>query len=83
LNGFLPANIGTFVMLLMFVALVPGSSFSGVLGGIGGPQTRSFILHPTALPVPAEPIVGAEQVHAVLSEWRRVLQTEPRPSRSR
>ncbi len=26
LNGFLPANIGTFVMLLMFVALTPGSN---------------------------------------------------------
>jgi uncharacterized membrane protein YbhN (UPF0104 family) len=34
LNGFLPANIGTFVMLLMFVALIPGSNFSGVLGGM-------------------------------------------------
>ena len=34
LNGFLPANIGTFVMLLMFVALIPGSSFVGVLGGM-------------------------------------------------
>ena len=34
LNGFLPANIGTFVMLLMFVALIPGSAFSGVLGGM-------------------------------------------------
>lgn len=34
LNGFLPANIGTFVMLLMFVALIPGSNFAGVLGGM-------------------------------------------------
>jgi uncharacterized membrane protein YbhN (UPF0104 family) len=34
LNGFLPANIGTFVMLLMFVALIPGASFAGVLGGM-------------------------------------------------
>jgi uncharacterized membrane protein YbhN (UPF0104 family) len=34
LNGFLPANIGTFVMLLMFVALIPGSDFTGVLGGM-------------------------------------------------
>jgi uncharacterized membrane protein YbhN (UPF0104 family) len=34
LNGFLPANIGTFVMLLMFVALIPGSTFVGVLGGM-------------------------------------------------
>jgi uncharacterized membrane protein YbhN (UPF0104 family) len=34
LNGFLPANIGTFAMLLMFVALIPGSNFPGVLGGM-------------------------------------------------
>jgi uncharacterized membrane protein YbhN (UPF0104 family) len=34
LNGFLPANIGTFVMLLMFVAIVPGANFPGVVGGM-------------------------------------------------
>jgi len=34
MNGFLPANIGTFVMLLMFVALIPHATFSGVLGSM-------------------------------------------------
>jgi uncharacterized membrane protein YbhN (UPF0104 family) len=34
LNGFLPANIGTFVMLLMFVAITPSANFAGVLGGM-------------------------------------------------
>ncbi len=34
LNGFLPANIGTFVMLLMFVAIVAGANFAGILGGV-------------------------------------------------
>jgi uncharacterized membrane protein YbhN (UPF0104 family) len=34
LNGFLPANIGTFVMLLMFVAMIPTATFPGVLGGM-------------------------------------------------
>jgi uncharacterized membrane protein YbhN (UPF0104 family) len=34
LNGFLPANMGTFAMLLMFVAMIPGSTFPGVLGGM-------------------------------------------------
>jgi uncharacterized membrane protein YbhN (UPF0104 family) len=34
LNGFLPANIGTVVMLLMFVALIPSATFSGVLGSM-------------------------------------------------
>jgi uncharacterized membrane protein YvlD (DUF360 family) len=43
-------------------------------GGLGGPQTRPFILHPVSLPAPDEPIIGAEQVHGVLSGWRRQLQ---------
>src|SRR3954447_14596998 len=34
LNGFLPANIGTVVCLLMFVAIIPGSNLPGVLGGM-------------------------------------------------
>ena len=33
LNGFLPANIGTFVTLLMYVAIVRGANFPGVLAG--------------------------------------------------
>jgi uncharacterized membrane protein YbhN (UPF0104 family) len=32
MNGFLPANIGTFASLLMYVALIHGSTFAGVLG---------------------------------------------------
>src|SRR5687768_7040337 len=31
MNNFLPANIGTFVTLLMFVAIIPGSTFPGIL----------------------------------------------------
>jgi uncharacterized membrane protein YbhN (UPF0104 family) len=33
LNNFLPANIGTFVTLLMYVAIVRGATFPGVLAG--------------------------------------------------
>ena len=29
MNGFLPANLGTFVTLLMFVAVIPGCTFAG------------------------------------------------------
>jgi hypothetical protein len=43
-------------------------------GGIGGPQTRPFIMHPVELEVPDAPIVGAESVHALLVSWRRVLE---------
>jgi hypothetical protein len=42
-------------------------------GGIGGPQTRPFILHPIALPVPDGPIIGAAAVHGVLLGWRKQL----------
>jgi uncharacterized membrane protein YvlD (DUF360 family) len=45
-------------------------------GGLGGPQTRPFILYPIELTAPTSPIVGAEQVHAVLCGWRRELQGE-------
>jgi uncharacterized membrane protein YvlD (DUF360 family) len=42
-------------------------------GGMGGLQTRPFILHPVELSVPDTPIVGAEKVHALLRAWRRTL----------
>jgi uncharacterized membrane protein YbhN (UPF0104 family) len=34
MNGFLPANIGTFASLLMYVALIQGATFPGVLGAM-------------------------------------------------
>jgi hypothetical protein len=43
-------------------------------GGLGGPQTRPFVLSPASLPLPEEPIVGAASVHALLLGWRRGLQ---------
>ena len=49
-------------------------------GGLGGPQTRPFILAPPRLPLPAEPIVGAAAVHELLWSWRRSLQPDPRPA---
>jgi hypothetical protein len=43
-------------------------------GGLGGPQTRPFILHPAELAMPSEPVVGAAAVHDLLVGWRRSLQ---------
>jgi uncharacterized membrane protein YvlD (DUF360 family) len=43
-------------------------------GGLGGSQTRPFILHPAHLPVRDEPIVGAAAVHELLTGWRGRLQ---------
>jgi uncharacterized membrane protein YvlD (DUF360 family) len=42
-------------------------------GGLGGPQTRPFILAPVELPVPEEPLVGAAEVHGLLRSWRAEL----------
>jgi uncharacterized membrane protein YbhN (UPF0104 family) len=33
LNGFLPANIGTFVMMFLFLAVIPGSTFPSIFAG--------------------------------------------------
>jgi uncharacterized membrane protein YvlD (DUF360 family) len=43
-------------------------------GGMGGPQTRPFLLHPVHLRLPDGAIVGAEAAHRVLLDWRRLLQ---------
>ena len=42
-------------------------------GGLGGPQTRPFVLIPVGLPLPDEPIVGAGPC-TCCSGWRRLLQ---------
>jgi len=42
-------------------------------GGLGGPQTQPFIMHPARLPVPAEPLVGAAAVNELLRTWRAAL----------
>ena len=52
-------------------------------GGLGGPQTRAFILAPAGLPLPERPIVGAAAVHDVLAGWRSMLQgPAPEPGRA-
>jgi uncharacterized membrane protein YvlD (DUF360 family) len=48
----------------------------GSHGGLGGPQSRPFLLHPVELPVGPEP-VGAEAVHTLLRSW---LASAPRPA---
>jgi uncharacterized membrane protein YvlD (DUF360 family)/predicted AlkP superfamily pyrophosphatase or phosphodiesterase len=45
-------------------------------GGLGGPQTRPFILYPAPLEAPEDEIIGAEQVHGLLLGWRQQLQAE-------
>ena len=46
-------------------------------GGMGGLQTRPFILVPVELSVPESKIVGAAHVHELLKGWRHRLQGSP------
>jgi uncharacterized membrane protein YvlD (DUF360 family) len=43
-------------------------------GGLGGPQTRAFLLFPASLPAPEAPVVGAAAVNELLRAWRSHLQ---------
>ena len=57
-------------------ALEEGCAFEELIsfhGGLGGPQTRPFLLYPVGLAAPPEPLVGAAAVHRVLVDWRRSL----------
>jgi uncharacterized membrane protein YvlD (DUF360 family) len=42
-------------------------------GGLGGPQTRAFLLHPESLPLPEGPLIGAAAIHSLLRDWRAEL----------
>src|SRR5262249_8697214 len=46
-------------------------------GGMGGPQTRPFVLYPADLPLPEEPLVGPAAVHALPMGWRGVRPGSP------
>jgi hypothetical protein len=64
-------------------ALDEGCAFEELIsfhGGMGGPQTRPFLLVPPALPLPQEPVVGAAAVHDLLWDWRQALQGPAGPA---
>jgi hypothetical protein len=42
---------------------------AGSHGGLGGPQTRPFLLRPVELPLPPGLLTGAESLHAVFRGW--------------
>jgi hypothetical protein len=44
-------------------------------GGLGGLQTRPFILYPIQFAPPDEKIIGAAHVHQLLQGWRRSLES--------
>jgi uncharacterized membrane protein YvlD (DUF360 family) len=60
-------------------ALDEGCAFEELIsfhGGLGGSQTRAFLLYPAELPAAEQPLVGAETLHRVLMGWRRLLEEE-------
>jgi hypothetical protein len=64
-------------------ALEEGCAFEELIsfhGGLGGPQTRPFLLYPATLEAPPEPLVGAAAVHDVLVGWRRALDGSQQPA---
>ncbi len=48
----------------------------GSHGGLGGNQTKLFVLYPTEFDPGTEPIVGARQLHGLLRRWVAQLQGE-------
>jgi uncharacterized membrane protein YvlD (DUF360 family) len=63
-------------------ALDEGCAFEELIsfhGGLGGSQTRAFLLYPAQLPAPEQPVVGAEALHGVLAGWRRLLESGAEP----
>jgi hypothetical protein len=57
-------------------AMEEGCAFEELIsfhGGLGGPQTRPFLLYPSTLHLHEEPIIGAASVNDVLRGWRAQL----------
>ena len=52
LNGFLPANIGTFVMMFLFLTFIPGLDLPGRLRGLARPQDLLHARRRLRLPLP-------------------------------
>ncbi|MGI9598631.1 MAG: hypothetical protein ACR2QK_20875 [Acidimicrobiales bacterium] len=46
----------------------------GFHGGLGGPQCHPFILAPSTLPAPTEPLVGARSIHDLFKRWLDEIQ---------
>jgi uncharacterized membrane protein YvlD (DUF360 family) len=64
-------------------ALDEGCAFEELIsfhGGLGGSQTRAFLLYPAQLPPPEQPLVGAETLHRLLAAWRYGLESRSAPA---
>ena len=48
----------------------------GAHGGLGGPQTDAFLLHPADWPLPADAISNPEEIFQVFTRWRDALREQ-------
>jgi hypothetical protein len=55
----------------------------GAHGGLGGPQTDAFILHPAGWPLPPGKMKSPETLFRVFSDWRDALQGGREPTGGR
>jgi len=82
-DGF--AHVGDLMVGSFYdAALDEGCAFEELIsfhGGLGGSQTRPFLLYPVSLPIPREPIVGAAAVNDLLRGWRSQLNGVPQDAR--
>jgi hypothetical protein len=63
-------------------ALEEGCAFEELIcfhGGLGGPQTRPFLLYPATLQLGGEPLVGAAALNELLLGWRHELEALAEP----
>ena len=68
-------HVGDILVISMFdpstEEIAPFEHQVGAHGGLGGPQTKAFILYPSALEPGDEPValVGAEEVNGRIRAW--------------
>jgi Type I phosphodiesterase / nucleotide pyrophosphatase len=76
LDGF--SNVGDVVLLSTVEPatqqVVSFEELVGCHGGLGGAQSKPFILYPTDWAPPQAPLAGAPSVHAQLRQWLDALQ---------
>jgi hypothetical protein len=65
--------VGDLVVISQFDPLTEGvaafEELVGSHGGLGGPQNRPFLLHPTEWKMDAGPLVGSPAVHGQIRKW--------------
>jgi putative membrane protein len=62
--------------------IAPFEELVGAHGGLGGDQTRPFVMFPADWPIEDEPIVGAVAVHTLFKRWVNAYSREEHPAQA-